>query len=160
MQKIEIYNKAREGILYKTVWRLEIKKLENLQHIPEIAEEVHQHISSSKRNEDTKRFIDITCPSNDHPILQIPKDYRRAFLEELIPDKSFKRKLFNSKEYQWVLKGKPCSICSAIYNILLDKLGEPLEVFNMLHARNLSFDRQFGRGISIFNPGDNIIRNQ
>jgi predicted Ser/Thr protein kinase len=158
LQKIEIYNKAREGILYKTVWRLEIKKLESLQQIPEIAEEVHQHISASKRNEDTKRFIDITCPSNDHPILQIPKDYRRAFLEELIPDKSFKRKLFNSKEYQWVLKGKPCSICSAIYNTLLDKLGEPLEVFNMLHARNISFDRQFGRGISIFNPGDEYYK--
>jgi len=36
----------------------------------------------------------------------------------------------------------------------LEKLGEPLEVFNMLHARNINYERQFGRGISVFNPGD------
>ena len=28
----------------------------------------------------------------------------------------------------------------------------------MLHARNISFDRQFGRGISIFNPGDEYYK--
>jgi predicted Ser/Thr protein kinase len=158
LQKIETYNKTREGILYKIVWRIELKKLENLQQITEIAAEAQQYISTTKRNGETKRYIDIACPSNDHPILMIPKDYRRDFLDELIPDKAFKKKLFNSKEYQWVLKGKPCSICSSIYNILLDKLGEPLEVFNMLHARNISFDRQFGRGLSIFNPGDEYYR--
>ena len=154
LQKIEAYNRTKEGIFYKTVWRLEIKKLGGFQ-LTESLKEVNQtRFSVPEKNDETKRFIDIACPSNDHPILQIPKDYRKDFLEELIPDKAFKKKLFHSKEYQWVMKGKPCSICTSIYNILLDKLGEPLEVFNMLHARNISFDRQFGRGISIFNPGD------
>ena len=154
LQKIEDYNRTREGIFYKTIWRLEIKKLEGHPIFEQKIEEERENISSSKKDGESKKYIDIACPSNDHPILQIPKDYRRDFLEELIPDKAFKKKLFNSKEYQWVMKGKPCSICTSIYNILLDKLGEPLEVFNMLQARNISFDRQFGRGISIFNPGD------
>jgi len=158
LQKIEAYNRTKEGIFYKTVWRLEIKKLEGiLEEIP-ISEEAQAHISSSKRKSENKRYIDIACPCNDHPILQIPKEYRKDFLEELIPDKAFRKKLFTSKEYQWVLKDKPCSICTSIYNVLLEKLGEPLEVFNMLHARNISFDRQFGRGISIFNPGDELYR--
>ena len=158
LQKIEAYNKTKEGILYKTVWRLEVKKLGNF-HLGEIPRlEDQAHYSSSKKNDEAKRFIDIACPSNDHPILQIPKEYRRDFLEELIPDKAFKKKLFSSKEYQWLLKDKPCSICSSIYNVLLERLGEPLEVFNMLHARNISFDRQFGRGLNIFNPGDEYFR--
>ncbi|NTW33348.1 MAG: serine protein kinase PrkA, partial [Bacteroidetes bacterium] len=153
LQKFEAYNKTKEGIIYKSVWRLDIKKLEGHKHTEDNEETFD---SSSDKKNDVKRYIDIACPSNDHPILQIPKEYRRVFLEELIPDKAFKKKLFNSKEYRWVLKDKPCSICSSIYNVLLEKLGEPLEVFNMLHARNISFNRQFGRGISIFNPGDEL----
>ena len=143
-----MYNRTKEGIFYKTIWRLEIKKFNELQ----FNEKLNLHID--KNENDAKKFIDIACPSNDHPILQIPKEYRKDFLEELIPDKAFRKKLFTSKEYRWVLKDKPCSICSSIYNILLEKLGEPLEVFNMLHARNINYERQFGRGISVFNPGD------
>lgn len=148
LQKLEVYNRTKEGIFYKTIWRLEIKKFNELQ----FNEKLNLHID--KNENDAKKFIDIACPSNDHPILQIPKEYRKDFLEELIPDKAFRKKLFTSKEYRWVLKDKPCSICSSIYNILLEKLGEPLEVFNMLHARNINYERQFGRGISVFNPGD------
>jgi len=151
LQKFEAYNKTKEGIMYKSIWRLDIKKLEG--YMPTEKREPTS-VDSSQNDGEIKRFIDIACPSNDHPILQIPKEYRKDFLEELIPSKAFKKQLFNSKEYRWVLKDKPCSICSSIYNVLLDKLGEPLEVFNMLHARNVNFDRQFGRGISIFNPED------
>lgn len=154
LQKIEAYNRIKQGLLYKTVWRLEIAKFEELQNISESLKKEAGHIYNAKKDSFSKRYLDIACPSNDHPILQIPKDYRRDFLDELIRSKSFKRKLFNAKEYQWVLKNKPCSICSSIYNVLLEKLGEPLAVFNMLHARNINFDRQFGRGLSIFNPGD------
>lgn len=154
LQKVEAYNKTRDGYFYKSVWRLDIKKLGGF-HTQELEKlEELQQVQQPDKDDNTKKFLDITCPSNDHPILQIPKDYRAAFLNELIPDKTFRRKLLNSKEYRWVLKDKPCSICNSIYNILLDRLGEPLEVFNLLHARNISFDRQFGRGISIFNPGD------
>lgn len=154
LQKFEAYNRTKEGIMYKSIWRLDIKKLEGYRQTEKSEQSRTCGTDSSQQDGEIKRFIDIACPSNDHPILQIPKDYRKDFLEELIPGKAFKKKLFNSKEYRWVLKNKPCSICSSIYNILLDKLGEPLEVFNMLHARNVNFDRQFGRGISIFNPED------
>lgn len=158
LQKIESYNRTKEGIMYKTVWRLDIKKLEDLQQLGVLPEEAQQHIATSKKQAESKRYIDIACPSNDHPILQIPKEYRKKFLEELIPDKAFRKKLFNAKEYQWVMKNKPCSICSSIYNVLLEKLGEPLEVFNMLHARNINYDRQFGRGLTVFNPGDDYFK--
>ena len=158
LQKIESYNRTKDGMMFKTVWRLDIKKLEEINKTGLITEEVKSNISDTGKNADSKRFIDIVCPSNDHPILQIPKDYRKDFLEELIPDRAFRKKLFNSKEYQWVLKNKPCSICSSVYNVLLAKLGEPMEVFNMLYAKNINYDRQFGRGISIFNPGDEYYK--
>jgi predicted Ser/Thr protein kinase len=102
--------------------------------------------------------LEIACPSNDHPILQIPKAYRKKFLDELITDKKFKRQLFESKEYRWVLKENPCSICSSLYNRLLDVLCDPLEVYSMLYAKKSGIDRQFGKGVSVFNPGDELFK--
>jgi len=150
--KFEAYNKTPQGKIYKSVWRLDAKKLDGHNHLTNNKPE-NENTFDSSFNE-AKKYIDIICPSNDHPILQIPREYRRDFLEELIPDKVFKKKLFNSKEYQWVLKDKPCSICNSVYHVLLEKLKEPMDVYNMLHARNINLDRQFGRGITIFNPGD------
>ena len=35
--------------------------------------------------------IEIPCPSHDNPILLIPRPYRRAFLDELLPKSDFKK---------------------------------------------------------------------
>ena len=59
--------------------------------------------------------------------------------------------------YEWVLKDTPCSICSSIYEVLLEKTGDPLSILNMIYSRKAKFSRQFGEGISVFNPGDPII---
>jgi hypothetical protein len=89
--------------------------------------------------------------------LQIPKSYRKQFLDELIPDEEFKEDLFNKKEYEWILKDKPCGICNSIYEVLIDLIGEPLTILNMINARKIKFSRQFGEGVSVFNPGDPIM---
>lgn len=165
LQKLEDYMLLEEGAMYKTFWRLDIMELrkrgrfeKNIQNLYEYKDE------QSDENADPKSFLDISCPSNDHPILQIPKTYRKKLLEELIPDKQFKKLLFTEKEYEWVMNEIPCSICKSIYTSLLDILGDPLEVFKMLYVRRVNYNRQFGNGISIFNPGDKIddypIRNE
>ncbi|MBW2514268.1 MAG: serine protein kinase PrkA, partial [Deltaproteobacteria bacterium] len=45
-------------------------------------------------------FIDVPCPSHDHPIVMIPKHYRRTFLDDLLSNDEFKWKLFTEKEYE------------------------------------------------------------
>jgi predicted Ser/Thr protein kinase len=146
--------------MYKTVWRLDVKKLGGLANIEktlkitELDDDLNGQACYNVPVDTSKKIIDISCPSNDHPILQIPKEFREKFLDELITDKKFKKKLFNSKEYRWVLKDNPCSICSSVYRMLLEKLDEPIDIYNMLSARKMLFDKQFGRGISVFNPGD------
>ncbi len=158
--KVEQFSRKREGTMYKTVWRLDVKKLGglgSLEKILRLDEQENENNNPACYNvpvDTSKKIIDISCPSNDHPILQIPKEFREKFLDELITDKKFKKKLFNSKEYRWVLKDSPCSICSSVYRMLLEKLDEPIEIYNMLYARKMLFDKQFGRGISVFNPGD------
>ena len=103
-------------------------------------------------------FIDVPCPSHDHPFVMIPKHYRRTFLDDLLSNDEFKWKLFTEKEYEWIFKDLPCTICSSIYWALLRRLKNPLEVFRMLYARPYQFNRRLGEGISVFNPGDRPMR--
>ncbi|HNT27190.1 MAG TPA: serine protein kinase PrkA [bacterium] len=169
LQRLEEYVRTAEGSYFKTYWRLNIERLGGYQNIERPlrraadgaeSPEMHEHLDQMQ-DLDTrlpKKFLTFSCPSGDHPILQIPRSYRREFLDELIAKGSFKDKLFHRKEYEWVFKGIPCAICRSLYDILLDILGDPLEVFNMICARQMHFNRQFGSGISIFNPGDPVYR--
>lgn len=103
-------------------------------------------------------FIDVSCPSHDHPIVMIPKHYRRTFLDDLLTNDEFKWKLFTEKEYEWIFRDLPCTICSSIYWALLRRLKNPLKVFRMLYARPYRFNKRLGEGISVFNPGDIPMR--
>lgn len=161
--KLEEYTKHKEGAFFTTVWRLNIEKLggyskfiTNLQNTINKSDDKHVVSDFSFISPD-KQFIDIACPNHDHPILQIPKLYRRRFLDEMIPSGKFKHTLFRSKEYEWIFKEIPCSICNSIYKLLLQQLHDPVEVYNMIYSQRLVFDRQLGRGISVYNPGDEMV---
>ncbi len=163
LNKLEQYSNTAEGIMYKTYWVLDIDKLGGYnQFEKEIAKtgntQLQMQMFAEKENikKDENKYLKFSCPNHDHPILQIPKHYRRKFLDELIPDSKFKEYLFSAKEYEWIFKDIPCSICNSLHNVLLEKLNNPLEVFNMIYARKMIFNRQLGDGISVFNPGDPI----
>jgi len=166
LYKLEEFTKQPEGAIYKTFWRLDIKKLGGFKRF---ARKFHEVGNENEEVHDAEhhfqlpdsyphKYLEFSCPNHDHPILMIPKVYRKQFLNELITDAKFKHELFNEKEYEWVLKDIPCHICNSLYNSLLDLLGDPLQVFEMISARKNYYNRQFGEGISIFNPGDQQIR--
>jgi len=169
LQKLEEYTKTEEGSIFKTYWRLDIQKLGGFQRYQrrlsnELGERLNEELHHENLTLDTngmqypEKYVEFSCPNHDHPILMIPKSFRSQFLDELIPDEKFKERLFSEKEYEWVLKDIPCNICNSIFTSLLDVLNDPLAVFNMIHARKNLYNRQFGEGISIFNPGDNAIK--
>lgn len=106
----------------------------------------------------TKDVVEVPCPSHDHPILMIPKRYRRSLLDDLFDNDEFKWKLFTDKEYEWIFKDKPCTICSSLYQAFLNRLKSSQEAFKMLYARPYRFNRRLGEGISVFNPGDKPMR--
>ncbi|MBU0765954.1 MAG: serine protein kinase PrkA [Bacteroidetes bacterium] len=160
LNKLERYTNLPEGYMYNTFWRLDAEKLGGFSHLERtiniIGESTDNETYLKQLSELPKplRWVDVSCPNQDHPILQIPKAYRKNLLDELIPDEKFKERLFHDKTYEWVLKDTSCGICNSIYTSLMDQIGNPLEVFNMLYARKSNYTRQFGEGISIFNPGD------
>ena len=192
LRKFEEYASTGEGTCFEVVWRLDRRMLGEHESIPFF--EKLSHLLENPKPDDidydeddisqipgdvaeffqdrhhpahsfiTEEFVEISCPSHDHPILMIPKQYRRSFFDDLFMNDEFKWKLFTEKEYDWVFKSNPCTICSSLYQALLQKLGSPLKIFHMLHVRPYPFNRRLGEGISVFNPGDipiqkNVFRN-
>jgi predicted Ser/Thr protein kinase len=159
-----------EGASYETVWRLSREALGFLENeaIPVYEtftaepnrEDAHQKTVFSRPAfiHETDEYVEIPCPSHDNPILMIPKSYRREFFDKLFKNDKFKYKLFTEKEYEWVFKDNPCTICSALYKALQPKLDHPSKVFDMVYARRFHFDRRSGEGVSVFNPGDKPLR--
>ncbi len=184
LAKFEEYTKTPEGLRYEVIWRLKRETLsaladheampfdeQTVEDIPaendSIVAEKTDHYFPQQKDADylhqampqfTGRYIEVPCPSHDHPILMIPKHYRRQFMDDLFINDEFKWKIFTEKEYEWLFRESACTICSSIYWALLNRLKSVREVFRMLYARPYQFNRRLGEGISVLNPGDKPLR--
>jgi predicted Ser/Thr protein kinase len=160
LEKLEQFTQLSEGVMYETVWEIDIEKIETTSGYKLISEFPLSFDMSSTTTTTTPphkldKRICVPCPSHDHPIIQIPQEYRKKLLNEIILDNEFKKKLFYSSEYEWVLEKKPCAICASIYNALFEKLSAA-NILDMLHVRKYIYDRKTGDGITVYNPGDNL----
>ncbi len=171
LKKFEEFANTQEGLRFETVWRFDSKmmsgfaeneaaplldKLSQLLDTPPLERDpILKQQDTFYFNED---FIEIPCPSHDNPILMIPKEHRRGFLDDLFKNDEFKWKLSTEKEYEWVFRDNPCTICSSLYEALLNKFKSPEKVFETIYARPYKFNRRLGEGISVFNPGDKPMR--
>ena len=187
LMKFEEYTKTEQGLRYEAVWRLDRKLLSTFsEHEPlsfydkavrlsfdgpqegnrSVGEDFDPFFPHGKQENLYDQmlpyingdYIEVPCPSHDNPLLLIPKAYRRELFDDLIKDVEFKQKLFSEKQYEWVFRDNPCTICVSLYHTLLDMLDSPSEVFNMVFARRYQFNRRLGEGISVFNPGDRITK--
>ncbi len=170
LTKFEEYANTENGCRHEVVWRLNIADLGRpsasqdtvsileklLQLQKESQQEQYEKIKSRVLTppQSNERYLEISCPSHDHPLLIVPKAQRREFLDVLFKNDAFKYSLFTDKEYEWVFRDTPCTICSSLYDILLNRLQDPVKVFESVWARHYIFNRRLGAGISVFNPGD------
>lgn len=149
LHKLETYSNLPQGVMFKTYWRINPSSLKH--------HTTRQKLEESNKSIENGGFIEISCPSNDHPILQIPKKYRRQLISALIEDEVIKEKILNSKEYNWIFTDDPCHICSSVFQTLLDEYGDPMSVLKTIYTKRVTYNRQFGKGISVFNPGDELF---
>jgi len=181
LRKFEQYANTPEGTRFEVVWKLKenilaggvhsvvslATKLSRLlgDELPDETGGNSRHLHMEKNNAGSASVLTLPCPSHDHPILLVPKEIRRRFLDDLLEDDHFKRLLFTEKKYEWVFRDEPCTICTSLYQELLKQYGDPLKVFECISARPYVFNRRLGNGISVFNPGDrrslkNVISNE
>jgi len=148
LTKMEQYTRLDAGMMFETIWQLDTKRFIHLQ------DENCSGVCNQEKLAEIGDVLSIPCPSHDHPILQIPKNYRKEFLDEIIKDGDLKRKIFEEKEFEWIFKSNACTICNSVYSAIADKLKSPKDVFDMLFVRRFVFDRRIGRGINVFNASD------
>lgn len=167
LRKFEVYSNSDEGLRYETFWRIDLKDMgpfntgpathivERLIKALEHKEGIQKGIDSEyDTNIQERGYIEISCVCHDNPILMIPKQFRRDFLDKIVDNDQDKWELFTGKEYEWVFKSNPCTICQCLYNALLSKLKKPELVYKMMYVRPYVFNRRLGDGISVFNPSD------
>jgi predicted Ser/Thr protein kinase len=184
LRKFEAYTATEAGLRYEVVWRFDRRKFctttDNDEHplIEKLSRLLEpfgrSEVDSTPACDERERggdgladpvysngyFLEIPCPSHDNPVLLIPKALRRDFFDDLFKNDQFKYKLATEKEYEWVFKDHPCTVCSSLYDALLYRLKSPRAVFECLYARPYRFNRRLGEGISVFSPGDRPLRQQ
>ncbi len=187
LTKFEEYANTDDGFRYETVWRFDRKifgqfrdyeahpiltQLSSLlegstadpidsmgnKNIPNPSTDAKEMLNDSHAPYMAEDFVEIPCPSHDNPLLMISKYYRREFFDDLFKNDKFKWQLSTEKEFEWLFKAQPCTICSSLYEALLSRLKSPQRVFEMLYARPYRFSRRLGEGISVFNPGDQPLK--
>ena len=169
LMKFEQYTKIPQGVSFETLWRIdknelgasEIEAAALLKQLKSLVEPPGLRGVPSVKGADlaalsNKNYLHVPCPNHDHPIMQIPKSFRRELVEELIEDPAIRKKILNQKQYQWIYQDSPCTICSSLFRTLLDVLGAPSKVFKMIFAKPYQFNRRLGEGVSVFNPADMI----
>ncbi|BDV44809.1 ATPase AAA [Geotalea uraniireducens] len=171
LMKFENYANTSEGMCYEAVWRLDRQALggytrrETAVFLDKLSKLLDEYEFNQEELLEAEHvlhagddLVEIPCPSHDNPLMIIPKHYRRQFLDDLFKNDEMKWRLFTEKEYEWIFRNTSCTICSSLYQALLDRLKSPAEVLKMLYARPYHFNRRLGEGISVFNPGDKPMR--
>ena len=173
LRKFEEYSTTSEGLRFETVWRLKRDHLVGGMHSlntltdrlawylenegkGDLADEMR---GAGKGDTDLGDYFEVACPSHDNPILQIPKNTRRQFFDDLLVNEEFKWKLFTEKQYEWVFRESPCTICMSLYQALMRKHNDPRVVLEMVYARPYTVNRRVGQGVSVYNPGDKPLQN-
>jgi len=144
LMKFEEYTGTREGLMLRTVWT-----------IPPQAIGLEE---GSGCESPLEKPLEVPCPSFDHPVLIIPKQYRPEFFETLFGGQPILERLQSDKEYDWIWRTEPCTICSSLYQALLERVKDSAAVFRMIGAQPYRFNRRLGEGINVFMPGDKPLK--
>lgn len=171
LKRFEEYANTEAGTRYETVWRLDRRQLTPkggdsggavIEHFAPMTDRLNHQpsapVATMAAIDADSDWVEVPCPCHDNPLLLIPKQRRRQFLDDLFENDRFKYTLFTDKAFEWVFQDVPCTICASLYEALLTRLKTPARVFEMVHAAPYHFNRRLGRGISVFSPGDRPVK--
>ena len=162
LQKMEDFTLIDEGSYWETTWQLDVAKLGGFSPMATVLT-VDGDLTESEEtilrpDMYPDKTLMVPCPCHCHPVIQIPKAHREEFLSEIMGDSPMLDALLDQPQYAWVLEDEPCTVCQSLYNAVLEKVHSPTEVLNMIFPRRYTFNRRLGEGVSVYNPGDTVVK--
>lgn len=147
---LEEYSKTQDGALYTFDWVFPQEGNKNSIGFNSV-KDVNKKIESFANLPDSELYCRIPCQINDHPLILLPRDKRRRFLENIV-SQSDSKILIPDK----LLEDELCSNCSTIRNRLLEKYdGDILKVLNHVKIIRLNVSQMSGIGAATSESGQN-----
>lgn len=151
MGGMERYSAEPEGALYGINWIFPVERYTKggmgLNTYPTVKEPV----ASYAKLPDEEVAARIPCDLRDHPLLAVPAEQRRAFLEKLIGKKET-ADLWETMPL-YLTKGDLCHRCKQIYDALLTANGgDYRRVLMHLQVERIYLARRYRKGLVTIEP--------
>jgi predicted Ser/Thr protein kinase len=151
MAGLETYSKLSAGVLYSFNW---VFPLENYTkgHIGiNTYSATKENVTSYARIPDEEIAARVPCDLKDHPLLVIPQEQRKLFLEQLLGEKEANELWGHLPQY--ITKGDLCHRCKQIFDVLITTHhGDFKKVLMNIQVERIYFSRRYRKGLVTIEP--------
>lgn len=152
MGGLEKYSQETEGALYSFNWIFPIERLTRggigIDTYSKPKEALNQSYAKLADDETGAR---IPCEMKDHPILIIPAEQRRSFLEKLLGKERVAK--FWDALPKYVSEGDLCHRCKQVFESLLSaNTGDLRKVLNHIQVERFYLSRRYRKGLVTIEP--------
>jgi serine protein kinase len=151
MGGIERYSREPQGAIYTFNWVFPVERYTKggigLNTYPK-AKETLQNYSKITDEDVAAR---VPCDMRDHPLLLIPSEQRKDFLEKLLGSERANT-LWDSLP-TYIAHGDPCHRCKQIFDaLLIANNGEMKKVMAHIQVERIYFSRRYRKGVVTIEP--------
>jgi predicted Ser/Thr protein kinase len=151
MAGLEQYSQENEGAAYTFNWVFPVERFSKGGIGINTYATKKENVSSYAKLADEDILAKIPCDLKDHPILLIPLQHRRAFLEKLIGKKESEELWITLPAY--LSKGEPCHRCKQIADaLLLTSGGDYKKVLMHVQVERIFYSRRYRKGVVTIEP--------
>ena len=151
MAGLESYSKEPAGAIYSFNW---VFPLENFTkgHIGiNTYSASKENVTSYARIPEEEIAARVPCDLKDHPLLVIPQEQRKSFLEQLLGEK--RADDLWSHLPQYLTKGDLCHRCKQIFDVLITSNGGDFKKLLMnIQVERIYFARRYRKGLVTIEP--------
>ncbi len=151
MAGLENYSKLPEGALYSFNWVFPLEHYTKGNIGINTYSASKASVTTYARIPDEEIAARVPCDLKDHPLLVIPQEQRKAFLEQLLGP-SQAQELWNHLP-NYLTKGDLCHRCKQIFDVLITSNGGDFKKILMnIQVERIYFARRYRKGLVTIEP--------
>ncbi len=151
MAGLESYSKLSSGSLYTLNWVFPLERYTKGHIGINTYAASPESLTSYARIPEEEIAARIPCDLKDHPLLIIPQEQRKPFLEQLL-GKAQAEELWNHLP-QYLSKGDLCHRCKEIFDVLITSNGGDFKKILMnIQVERIYFARRYRKGLVTIEP--------